>query len=543
MARSFNVLYRFLAKDSFSGTSKKIATNNKKLGRSFKRLDKEVKQSDKVLSKTAGSFSLNFKIIAASALTFLSINKAIATANAFEDALADLSAITGATGKDLGMLENQVFKLSKASITSQVDVAAALKLVASAKPELLKNLPALVKTTESVLLLKNTGIDLESAVKATIGGLNAFGESAAFANRNVNILAAGSKFGSSEVRDTAEALKLSGPGARAAGLSFLDLNVAIQTLAKSEIKGSQAGTALNAMFARLRLSGKNFKDVGLSGVFKEVKAQLESIKDPTERAAAEFELFGLEHAKSGLAMLDNIGAIDSLNKSMRGTDAATEQASIRMATFSKKMELTGIILDEKIIKTMQFANTGIGFLADSIQSFVSGLDTADLETFGLLLSGLGTAVAGVAELFKLAFTVIMAVIKPVFAILKGIGTAIGQVVGAIATLDFTKFDLGGAFDIGGKFLGLFGGEGEAASKKILGGPQVASTVTPLAQNLSDLSASLLTGVLSPGTPIGQDSTSTTDINVNMNAPEGVIESIQSITQGRAANVGVNMAGG
>ncbi len=542
MARSFTVSYKFKAIDAFSATSKKINKNNKKLSNSTKKLSKEAEKlakknkklaksfkildfqatkAGRAINKTSGSFARNAKIMAAAAIAFIGIKKMITVASEFEDALADLSAITGAVGKDLDMLKQKTFEMARASITSQADVAKGIKLVASAKPELLKNLPLLAKTTDAVLLLKNTGIDLESAVAATVGGLNAFGEGAEFAARNVNILAAGSKLGSSEVRETAEALKLAGPGAKAAGLTFLDLNVAIQALAKAGIKGSQGGTALNAMFARLQLSGKDFRKLGLAGVFKLVSKEIKAIKDPTARATAEFGLFGLEHAKSGLAMLDNIAVIEELSISMKGTDAAAEQARIRMRTFSQQIKLTGIIIDEKLIKLVGFAKTGLDLAGASIRNFVEGFDPADIEAFGIILGGIGSIVAGLGQIFKVVFNIIMTVINPVIAILKGLGIVFAKIAASVVTgslVDFGGFDaLQESFSLGGKFLGVFG-EGDKPGASV--GEE-------------------------PGTPVGAGGdTSRTDINMNINAPEGVIQSIQSKTSGgRATNVGVNMAAG
>ena len=43
--------------------------------------------------------------------------------------------------------------------------------------------------------------------------------------------------------------------------------------------------------------------------------------------------------------------------------------------------------------------------------------------------------------------------RGVFAI--GIGETIGQIVAAIATFDFSSFNLADSFDLGGDFLGLF----------------------------------------------------------------------------------------
>lgn len=546
MARSFNVLYRFSAKDGFSKVSQKIRSGNKKLGSSFtgmtekirrgnRRLRISLKRLSRRLKKTNREFTFsgksskklrdNLKGLAIAAAAFFGLKKLITTGAEFETALADLSAITGAVGKDLDKLKNKTLEMARASVTSQKDVAEGIKLVASAKPDLLKNIDALTATTEAVLLLKNAaGIELADAANITAQGLNIFGAEASRANEFVNILAAGAKLGSSEIADTGQAMLLAGPAARAAGLSFVQLNAAIQATALGGIKGSQAGTALNAILGRLRRQGIDFKKMGLAGAFEAVKKALDKTTNSTERAKLEAKIFGEEHGKVGLALINNRHLLSQFETTLSGTNIAQEQANIRLSTFSKGVARAGILMDEKLIKIFDKAKFGITALSTSISDFVEGLDPADLEVFGMVLSGLGVVASGLAVVIDTAFTGIMAVLKPVFAVLKGIGKLIGQVVGAMATMDFSKFDLSGAFDIGGKFLGLFGGEDKAA----------------LDVNTGDVTGGTPATV---GTPIGKDSRSTTDINVGITAPEGVVKSVQSRTKGRTANVGVNMAAG
>jgi TP901 family phage tail tape measure protein len=137
----------------------------------------------------------------------------------FEKALSSLSAITGATGNDLKFLSDASRELSRESTKSGVEVANAIKLVASAKPDLLENAEALKSVTREVIALAEAGeIDLVQASNAVGLSLNQFGEDAEEAARYVNILAAGAKFGSSEIFETAEAIKNSGVAAASAGL-------------------------------------------------------------------------------------------------------------------------------------------------------------------------------------------------------------------------------------------------------------------------------------------------------------------------------------
>ncbi|OWF98994.1 hypothetical protein B4U21_36480, partial [Klebsiella pneumoniae] len=68
-----------------------------------------------------------------------------------------------------------------------------------------------------------------------------YGASAQEADRYINVLAAGAKYGSSEIVDTAAAIKNGGVAAAQAGVGFEQLNAAIQVLAEREIKGGEAG--------------------------------------------------------------------------------------------------------------------------------------------------------------------------------------------------------------------------------------------------------------------------------------------------------------
>lgn len=574
MARSFNVSYRFLAKNSFSSVSKKIKSDNQKLGTSFASVSKRVREGNRRLrasfkrlarrvratnreftlsGKGARNFADNLKGLAAAAAAYIGL-KALTTVGAeFESSLADLSAITGATGKDLDNLKAKTISMARASVSSQKDVAEAIKLVASAKPDLLENLDALTATTKQVLLLKNaSGIELADAANITAQGLNIFGASADQASRFVNVLAAGAKLGSSEIAETGEAMLLAGPAARAAGLSFEQLNAAIQTVAKGGNKASRAGTALNAIFGRLQRAGIDFQKLGLQGSFEIIKKRMNSLKSSTERAQFAAKIFGEEHSKVGFALMDNVSFLGQYEKSLAGTNIAQEQASIRLNTFSKGVEKAGIILDEKLIGVFDKARFGINSLSTSISGFVSGLDASDIEAFGMILSGLGVAATGLAEILKAAFTVIMTVVKPVLAVIKGIGTAIGQIAGAVATMDFSKFDLAGSFDLGGKFLGLFGDDELSPTiKPSLDMSEIAkveATVTtvqlPVAVPANDATNGVPATPTGIGSPVGTNTASVTDINVNLNAPDGVVQSVQSRTKGaRNSNVGVNMVGG
>lgn len=502
--KSFTIQYLIKARDALSRQANKAARSMRNLG----------DQSDKAGRKFKGAgkhIGLSLKKMASIAVvvgaTVLGIRAVIREGTKFQDSMADLSAITGATGKDLKFLESRIFSMSKTYVASQSEVATAIKLVASAKPELLENIDLLTKTTESVLLLKNaSGIELADAAQITAESLNQFGADASRASEFVNILAAGAKFGSSEIAQTGAAATIAGPAAKAAGLSFLQLNAAIQTTAKGGIKAEKAGTALNSILGRMRRLGIDFKKVGLQGAFEIVKKAIDGTADSTARAKLEAKIFGEEHAKVGLALIDNVEFLGMYEKRLKGTNTAQAQADVRMATFGTRLKAVGVLMNEKIIKLFQKSEGGAGILAGTIERFIDSMDAGDIEVFSLAISGLAVVLAGLGETLSAVINVAIGVLKPFFALLKGIGTAIGQIAAALATMDFSQFDFEGAFDIGGKTLGIFGGDtiasGQDSAAELLKSRVDVGVNIGLAQGLEQTSAATVAGAGIRRTDVG-----------------------------------------
>ena len=496
------VSYIIQLKNRFSREAKKIRDQMRGLGRDTNKAAK----ANKKLLKSFKGMGRTAKTAIAGVIAAFSVREFIRRGTAFQDALADLSAITGATGKDLAKLSDETLRLARVSSTSQAEVARAIKLVASAKPELLSNLVALTDTTEQVLLLKNAGVDLEVAAIAVAEGLNIFGESSKFAARNVNILAAGSKFGSSEIRDTAEALKIAGPGARAAGLSFLQLNAAIQTVAKGGIKASQAGTALNSIFGRLRRLGFDFQKLGLEGTFKKVGKILDKVTDSTQRARLEAKIFGEEHAKVGLALINNVEFLGQFEETLKGTNIAQQQADIRLGTFSAKLRRLGVSLNEKIIKTFTKLEPVLSKQIERMGEFFDSIRPEQVDALADSLVGAAEAIVTIGRGLGL--------IAKAF---KVVGTGVGTLAGRVETK--------------GTFFGAL--ETALLAK---GNLQSLLGFGPSAE-LQKAEAGANGGVVPQGTQRSQ-----TDVNINLRAPENTIESIKTRTSGKASglNMGINM---
>lgn len=279
-------------------------------------------------------------VAAATAAYATFVVKATKLSSEFTTALSDLSAITGATGKDLEYLSDQSRKLGASTTLSASGVAGAFKLVASAKPDLLTSGEALASVTKEVIALAEaSGTDLTNAANTVGSALNQYGAGAEEAGRFVNVLAAGSKFGASEVALTAEALRDSGTVAAGAGISFEQLNASIQALASRSIKGANAGVNLRNVFLRLQIqSNKDFNPaiVGLT-------TALENLGKANLSTAELTKLFGRQTVVAGKTLIDSAGSIDSLTQSLTNTSTAYEQARIRndnLAGATKRLNST-----------------------------------------------------------------------------------------------------------------------------------------------------------------------------------------------------------
>jgi TP901 family phage tail tape measure protein len=545
---SNKVSYVFIAQDLYSKVATKVNAVTSKAQQQFKKLEEQTKRNARstgTLTNKVGklgrklkagaiagakAFGSRIKQTGKDLLNFAKI-ATIATAGLtvkfgkdFQTAMADVSAITGAVGKDLQFFSDESLRLAKSSATAQTEVAGAFKAVASAKSELLKDPKGLSRVVEQVLLLKNaSGIELAEAVQVGVGALNQFNVGADQASRFVNVLAAGSKVGASEVRDTGLALKEAATIAKQnAKLSFEELNSTIQVLAKSEIKGGKAGTALKNVFLGLETSGEKKLMPSVVGI----NQVLENLSKMNLKAEDSLKLFGREGITSAGILIQNRKLVARWTKELKGTNSAQEQAAKRMATFETKARKLGIIIKGVLIRVFLKLEPMLSRIVDRMSEFFESITDKDINRF-------------------------VKKFKEIQIVIGGVGAAI------VESFKFIRIAIGKAMDLIDNFifnlntvLTKLGIIEKTQQKTVALPPRIAPTgdipVEFLPKKLQKLQ------LLPPGIPeapsfLGQklDSPvdkSQTDININLRAPEGAIESVKTKTRsGKKLNVGLNMA--
>lgn len=328
----------------------------------------DAKKTDEAYSRMGKTIAGVAGRLAGFAGAGLSLGAIITTTREYGQALSDLSAITGATGAQLKTLDEAAQEMGRSTEYSASQAVEALKLMASAKPELLQTADGLTAATKSALTLAQAaGSTLPDATRTLALSLNQFGAGAQEADRYINVLAAGAKFGASEIADTAAAIKNGGVAAAQAGVGFETLNAAIQVLAEREIKGGEAGTALrNVILSLEKGTDKTLKPsvVGLSGA-------LENLSKKNLSTAQAVKLFGVENINAASVLVDNRSKLDALTQALTGTQTAHEQAAIRVNNLNGDIMGLTSAFEGMIIKIGQ---SSTGPLRSGIQSVTDGIN-------------------------------------------------------------------------------------------------------------------------------------------------------------------------
>ncbi|TDB57246.1 phage tail tape measure protein [Photorhabdus khanii] len=346
--------YRYAGQES-DRFSRRASEGVKKTEQSYHSLGSAIKSVSGQLALLAG--------------TGFSLGVVINTTRQYSQALSDLSAITGATGEQLKAFDKAAQQMGRTTEYTASQAATALKLMASAKPELMKTSDGLIKATNSALILAQAGgTTLPDATRTLALSLNQFGASAAEADRYINVLAAGAKYGSSEITNTAAAIKNGGVAAAQARVSFEELNAAIQVLAEREVKAGEAGTALRNVILMLERGGdKTLKPsvVGLS-------VALENLGKKSLSTTSMVKMFGLENVNAATILTKNVDKLNELKTALTGTNTAFEQAKTRTDNLNGDLLSLTSAFEGMIIQIGQSAD---GPLRTGIQAVTGGVNT------------------------------------------------------------------------------------------------------------------------------------------------------------------------
>ena len=237
----------------------------------------------------------------------------------FESSMSNVEALSGASEEELDALEGKARELGATTTFSASQAADALGYMALAGWDAQEMLDGV----GGALTLAQAGeMDLAASSDLITDYLSAFGMQAGETNRMVDVLAYSQANANTTVEGLGMAFKNCAANAHAAGLDVETTSAAISMMANQGLKGSEAGTAMNAMLRDMTDKmkdgsieiGKNKVQVmDAQGNYRDFAAILADVERGTygmgdaEKAAALQSTFTADSIK-GINLLLNAGS-------------------------------------------------------------------------------------------------------------------------------------------------------------------------------------------------------------------------------------------
>lgn len=242
---------------------------------------------------------------------------AMQTGMSFDQSMANVAAISGATGDEIAALRDKAKEMGATTKFTATEAADAFSYMAMAgwdASQMMDGISGIMN------LAAASGEDLATTSDIVTDALTAFGLSAEDSGHFADVLAAASSAANTNVGLMGETFKYVAPLAGAMGYSVEDMATAIGIMANSGIKGSQAGTALRMAISQLA--------------------------NPSEKVAAALDDLGLSAHSEAAA--DFAYDLDDLRDEMSAVDKATKKVADAQDAYNKSLAENGAESDKTI---------------------------------------------------------------------------------------------------------------------------------------------------------------------------------------------------
>ena len=308
----------------------------------------------------------------------------------FEQSMAKVKAVSGATASEFKKLKDNALELGSSTRFSATQVSA-LQLEFS---KLGFTASQITDVTEATLnLAQATGSDLAQSAEVAGATLRAFGLKASETGRVTDVMAASFSSSALDMGNFQDSMKFVAPVARKAGLSIEQTTAMLAAMANNGIKGSQAGTSLRRILSTVGATGGD------------VTAALEGLSKESLTLGGAQDEVGRNAQSALLVLLDSIGVVDELSGSFEKSQGAaagmaatmddTAEGAVKRMTsavegaqISIGSALAPTILD--IIKSIEKMAAGFSNLSQGTQGFIvkAGLAAAAIGPFKSSLGGM-----------------------------------------------------------------------------------------------------------------------------------------------------------
>ena len=320
----------------------------------------------------------------------------------FEQQMANVQAVSGASADQFKKLSDNAKELGKSTTFSAAQVAE-LQLNYSKlgfAPEEIN------KITKSTLELSQaTGEDLASSATVAGSTLRGFGLDASKMQMVTDVMAKSFSSSALDLEKFKTAMGAVAPVAKNANVDIQKTTAYLSVLVDRGIDASTAGTGLRNMFLEVSKKGISMQQA------------LDQINNATDKNAVALELFGKRGATVAAILAENQGAVNSLsNTYLKAGGAAKAMADVMTNTVQGKIQLMmssieglGIAFGELLKPAIEKFTITIGHFADKLSS----LDERQRKTI-LTIAGIVAAIG--PAIF--AFSKIVGMVKGVIGAMK-----------------------------------------------------------------------------------------------------------------------------
>ena len=364
---------------------------------------------------------------AVAAVGVVMVNAAKA-ANEFETHLDSLQSLTGLSDEAMKDISKGAVEMSKEFRSSASEIVDAMKLIGSQAPELLSNKDALMEVTKAANVLAEAAqIEVVDAAKGITTVMNQMGVSASEATNIINVLAASSQQGSADVAYLNKAFEKAGTAAKGAGMSYVELSAAIESIAPKFSSADVSGSQLASTLLKLSMQGNNDFKPAVVGM----QQALENLSKAELDDAAIKDLVGESNVTMLKSLIEAKDTFAGYTQSLANTNTAYEQMAINndnfegatiklksawdalMITLGQSGIMQGII--DQVMDIMGLLNDIINVISDVISAFdLFGDGTVEncniakkqIELVSEVIKGIGVVLQIVVAVVAKAFNAI-----------------------------------------------------------------------------------------------------------------------------------------
>ena len=373
---------------------------------------------------------------------------ALKTSMDFESGMSSVQAISGATGSELEALRKTAIDLGASTTFSATEVAGAMTEMAKAGWDNQQIMDGMAGVLDAAAA---SGEELSTVSTIVADAITSFGLAASDSTHVADLLTQSANAGTISISDLGESFKYIAPVAKTMGFSIEDTTTAITALSTAGIKGSQAGTALRTMFARLakptdqvaeamdvlgiKLTDNEGNFKSMDTILREMRRTFQTLT-PEQQAYYSTLLAGQEGMSALNALLGmSQEEYDKIAESMKNADGiAKETAETMTDNLKGAVEQLGGSLESAAIIIGDKLTPYIRSLAEWIDRLIGRFNNLDPETqdfivkMGLIAGAAGpvllifSKVIGIIATLGRAFGIVSTFFLPVtkaFTMLKG----------------------------------------------------------------------------------------------------------------------------